>query len=1070
MILRRYIGRLRTVPALGCSRPRIAKRQTARLWLELLEDRVVPSTDTWISRLSGSWNTASNWSTGAIPNASNDVIIAQSGNITVTLSGSASVKSLMITGDSLKLTGGTLAVAGSLSSNSGSITIQPGAKLNLSGNFTQTAGGSLTLSPGSLSTGVGTNLLTNPGFESPTATNNTTLPNGWSTWGTPYLSTLYAQAGKQSLQTSGPNTGVLQSFAVSPGVSYTGMVDAMTPASDPLTGPEGAFLQVLFYDASGKQISPYSPPNSVTILTSQSKPGGPLKGSVGNQGWNSFSTTAVAPANAATADFILETGAYTGMPGTAGGEVIWDNAAFGATAVSSASLLAANVSNSGTITIGVGDTIQAHGSFTQTSTGTLAFPLGGRPGSGLYGNLTATGFATLAGALRVNLTNGYSPSVPDGFGLLNYAGVSGTFGTFQLPSGTSYSFQAAVNPTYTAIGAVPNPLAATVNAASVVAPISTTQLGVNLTWWDNQLTTSQTRQMVSAAGLAAFRFPGGSSSDDFHFNVAANSGDPAAITIPQFAQFIQAVGGTGLVTLDYGSGSPQEAAAELAYLEGSPTDKTVIGNGLEWSDSANAWRTVNWQTVGYWASLRAATPLSVDDGYNFLRIGHAASFSNITYWEVGNEEYGSWEIDHHGTAGPGGVSTGTQHDPATYAAFAHTFANYAAEIDPHILIGIDSGDPTGASDNNWTSNVLKHGLAGGFVPGFISDHSYMQAPGNESDSFLLQDTVTDPSSVLDWATRYSDYESMLKTDLGSQASKVRVMATEFNSVYANPGKQSTSLVNGLFIADSIGSLLGSGYTGGFVWDLRNGWSSSGENNSASLYGWRQGGDYGLLGDPNTNQPPSTGAYVPYPSYFAEQLASKMVQAGGTVVSASSNFSGLDVFAVKESNGHLDLLVINKDPDAQITEPFTIQGFSPSGQAQVWQYSEVQDYAQSKSATGASALANSSVTLTLSGSNFSYSFPAYSMTVIDLSPKAASAPLVHLAAVPTSTPPPTLSSTSGSNLSNQVQPFPQDTVLTAQTLISGNLAAFLQTILDYETMVTTLEQQIVQFIFIDLHLP
>ena len=40
------------------------------------------------------------------------------------------------------------------------------------------------------------------------------------------------------------------------------------------------------------------------------------------------------------------------------------------------------------------------------------------------------------------------------------------------------------------------------------------------------------------------------------------------------------------------------------------------------------------------------------------------------------------------------------------------------------------------------------------------------------------------------------------------------MATEFNSVYTNPGKQSTSLVNGLFIANSIGSLLDSGYSGG----------------------------------------------------------------------------------------------------------------------------------------------------------------------------------------------------------------------------------------------------------------
>ena len=49
------------------------------------------------------------------------------------------------------------------------------------------------------------------------------------------------------------------------------------------------------------------------------------------------------------------------------------------------------------------------------------------------------------------------------------------------------------------------------------------------------------------------------------------------------------------------------------------------------------------------------------------------------------------------------------------------------------------------------------------------------------------------------------------------------MATEYNSVpvRTNSGKQSTSLVNGLFIAESIGSLMETGYSGGCVWDLRD---------------------------------------------------------------------------------------------------------------------------------------------------------------------------------------------------------------------------------------------------------
>jgi len=968
-----------------------AKIKTVRPRLEALEDRVLPSTVSWASSTSGEWTTATNWSTGMVPAAGDDVVINQSAAVTVTLAVSTTIHSLSLTGATLNLTGGTLAVAAD-SSNAGSLQVQPGAHVTFAGNYLQRAAGSLTLPAAGLTTGVGTNLLTNNGFESPSGT--TTAPSGWPSWGTSYVSTQYAHTGSQSLQESGPNSGVLESFAVTPGVSYTGTVYAMTPANNKLTGPEGGFLQVIFYDASDNQISPYSPPNSVTILTSTSATGGPIAGSVGNQGWNYFSTTAVAPANAANVNFVLETGAYTGLPGTAGGAVFWDDPQFGPTAANAATVNAASMTNNGTISIGAGDKVGITGAFTQTGSGTLAVQLGGPPASGLYGAISVTGTTTLAGTLQATLVNGYSPAVGDGFKAITYAGVTGTFSTYQLSSGPSYNFAVAVNPTYVGIAAVPTQLSTTVNAGTVVGPVATNMLGVNLAWWDDKLTTPQTKQMVQAAGLTAFRFPGGSSSDDYHFNVSSNFGDSVAVTIPQFAQFIESVGGTGLVTLDYGSGSPQEAAAELAYLEGSPTDTTVIGTGLEWNDSTNQWMQVNWQTVGYWASLRAATPLAQNDGYNFLRINHPAAFTEIKDWEVGNEEYGGWEIDHHGTSGPGGVSTGAQHDPATYAAFAHAFAGYAAEIDPGISIGIDSGDP-GAGYNNWTKNVLTQGQSMGFVPGFISDHSYMQGPGQESDSTLLLHTVSDPNSVLDWSTRHADYQSLLQTTLGSQASGVQVMATEFNSVYTNPGKQSTSLVNSLFIADSIGSLLDSGYTGGFVWDLRNGWDPN-QNNSPSLYGWRQGGDYGLLGDPNTSAPPSTGPYVPYPNYFAEQLASKIVQAGGQVVSASSNFRDLAAYAVLEANGHLELLVINKNPDADLNEQFTVQGFTPNGHAQVWQYGETQDYAQSQTTDGFAALANFTTTLALNGSSFNYTFPAYSMTVLDLAPATVAAAATHFA--------------------------------------------------------------------------
>src|SRR5438477_12675790 len=93
-----------------------------------------------------------------------------------------------------------------------------------------------------------------------------------------------------------------------------------------------------------------------------------------------------------------------------------------------------------------------------------------------------------------------------------------------------------------------------INAGSVIRTVNDDVLGINVAWWDTNLNTAQTKTMVQAAGLTSFRFPGGSSSDEFHFtDPPTYTGKGTAAT---FAKFIESVSGSGMVTLDYGSGSP----------------------------------------------------------------------------------------------------------------------------------------------------------------------------------------------------------------------------------------------------------------------------------------------------------------------------------------------------------------------------------------------------------------------------------------------------------------------------------------------------------------------------------
>ena len=203
------------------------------------------STVSWIAAGSGSWSTATNWSTNTVPQPGDDVIISKSGNIQVTLTGSASVHSISVTGDTLSVSGGTLSVAASSSinasgtlllsnatltlatgatlTNAGSITVNPLSSLNVGGAYTQTSNGSLTLPSGTTTTGVATNLLGNPGFESPSAGNSTTdIPAIGETGGRHTSAPNSPTPGSnpcRSPETAG--SGVNQSFSATPGVTYT---------------------------------------------------------------------------------------------------------------------------------------------------------------------------------------------------------------------------------------------------------------------------------------------------------------------------------------------------------------------------------------------------------------------------------------------------------------------------------------------------------------------------------------------------------------------------------------------------------------------------------------------------------------------------------------------------------------------------------------------------------------------------------------------------------------------------------------------------------------------------------
>lgn len=595
---------------------------------------------------------------------------------------------------------------------------------------------------------------------------------------------------------------------------------------------------------------------------------------------------------------------------------------------------------------------------------------------------------------------------------------------------------------------------ATINAGTTVRTVPSNFLGINTAPWDGALSSSQTLTLSQAAGINSVRIGGGSWIDGqggdpngWHFDVNNQTN-----SLPAQLAYITGLGATGIIDMNYGTSSPQEAAAELAYLNAPinvpAIDNVVIGTADSFTGTATGngnitggWAAgggitesgengvYSWQTVGFWATLRsqtsAANPTN-SDGLNFLRIGQAAPYG-FHYYEIGNEIYGSWEADAQGTTTGANDLTGllpnsgvpAAHDPTTLIAWGKEFESFSTQIDPTISVGIDCQDQIGTDSNGWLDGILSQSVAQGFTLGYIADHYYTNPQhGSENDTTLLGTPNTPVSgNSYDLSQRIDGYDSTIHSEMGSAGNNVQVIIDEFNSVSNTPGKQTTSLVNALFVADALGAAVettGSNGLGGaqgvWLWDLHNGGTNNGANESSSLYGWRTGsgwGDYGMLGASSAGGDTGSGANWLYPDYFAMQMASTFIQAGGTVVSATEdNETGVDTYAILEPNGHLDLLVINKTkgtlanpsttpkkpgnlPDPTFSEQFQINGFSPSNSAAIWQYGVAEDDAEDVAGTGQGSLTHlTNVNLGIAGGLFSYALPDYSMTLFDLSPGPA----------------------------------------------------------------------------------
>ncbi|PWU14993.1 MAG: alpha-L-arabinofuranosidase [Verrucomicrobia bacterium] len=509
------------------------------------------------------------------------------------------------------------------------------------------------------------------------------------------------------------------------------------------------------------------------------------------------------------------------------------------------------------------------------------------------------------------------------------------------------------------------------NATQAVRVADARWFGFNTALWDGNLDTPTTISLLQEMGTRALRGMGGSLSDEYHWesNTSLNNTWQWASSFPNLAQVATNTGAQVIITANYGTGSSNEAAAWVAYANASTTNTVALG-----TDSSGT----NWHTAGYWASIRAAAPLPQDDGRNFLRLSRAAPLG-FKYWEIGNECYGSWETD----------SNAVPHDPFTYATRARDYLNLMRAVDGSIKIGVVAAtgegsygntnhfavNPrTGTTNYGWTPVMLTTLKGLGATPDFAIHHRYPEytdsnnPKGSDSDVFLLQDSTA-------WAQDAADLRQQLSDYFSPQGTNVELLCTENNSDAGAPGRQSTSLVNGFYFADSLGQLMKTEFNSLIWWDLRNGTDTTGCFDSI-LYGWRNYGDLGVINGLNTRHPVS----------YAAKLMQYFVQPGETILSASSDFVLLHAYAARRASGAVSLLVLNTDTFTNFNAQIALTGFVPGTNATVRSYGIPQDEA---ARTNAPLSAQDIATNTFSGASatFNYTFPPLSLSLFALAPAA-----------------------------------------------------------------------------------
>ncbi len=473
--------------------------------------------------------------------------------------------------------------------------------------------------------------------------------------------------------------------------------------------------------------------------------------------------------------------------------------------------------------------------------------------------------------------------------------------------------------------------------------LSAAPLGVNIGPWDRVDTgdgASVMQPKLKAAGISQLRYGGGSYADSYDWRTNTNIGnclpaDPTAsftsgcaagdpLGFAAFSRQARAIGAESLVTVNYGSGTPALAAA--------------------------------------WVAAAGRT-----------------SGQQVALWEVGNENYGCWEVNNPLAGAPAnfqgykpGANAAGGHYPTcptttqgsaagiktlatSYAVNALPFLKAMKAADASARIGVPwAFDPSVAGsavpDNStWNSTVL--GADGAYVS-FVDAHYYplsfsgSTGGGNPSDSDVLQSLRQIPHLMTTIKAGLAAHDPSAAVVIGETA-----VSNSATTTVCTP-------VGAVFAAGDVLSWLAAGAQSVDWWDLNN-YGNTGTSCAEPDFGFFTSG-----GQPA----PET----PYSGYLlASELAQPGAQLGVLRTTGAASADVLAFQAVLPSGAHA-VAFVNLAVDAAKTVTFPVPA-GLSGSLRTMTYSAgTQNAARSEIVAGTTSASALSSGITL---------PAESVTVL-----------------------------------------------------------------------------------------